>query len=41
MSPLPFSPRGMYFEEFQVGQRITSPGRTIQSQAANLIHLCG
>lgn len=23
------SPRGMYFEEFQIGQRILSPGRTI------------
>ncbi|MDO9131256.1 MAG: MaoC/PaaZ C-terminal domain-containing protein [Anaerolineales bacterium] len=28
MSPIP-SPRGMYFEEFQIGQRILSPGRTI------------
>ena len=29
MSPLPSSPRGMYFEEFQVGQRIVSAGRTV------------
>ena len=29
MSPLPGSPRGMYFEEFEPGQRVTSPGRTI------------
>jgi 3-hydroxybutyryl-CoA dehydratase len=29
MSPLPGTPRGMYFEEFEPGQRVTSPGRTI------------
>ena len=29
MSPIPSSPRGMYFEEFQTGQRIVSAGRTI------------
>jgi acyl dehydratase len=29
MSPIPSSPRGMYFEEFQTGQRIVSVGRTI------------
>lgn len=29
MSPLPSKPRGMYFEEFQAGQKITSAGRTI------------
>jgi 3-hydroxybutyryl-CoA dehydratase len=29
MSPLPTQPRGMYFEEFQPGQRVMSPGRTI------------
>ena len=29
MSPLPGSPRGMYFEEFEPGQHITSSGRTI------------
>ncbi len=29
MSTLPTSPRGLYFEEFQVGQHIVSAGRTI------------
>ncbi len=29
MSPVPQSPRGMYFEEFEPGQRIISAGRTI------------
>lgn len=29
MSPLPASPRGMYFDEFQPGQKITTAGRTI------------
>lgn len=29
MSPLPTQPRGMYFHEFQPGQRIVSAGRTI------------
>jgi len=29
MSPLPSSPRGMYFEEFQTGQKFTSAARTI------------
>lgn len=29
MSPLPSTPRGMYFEEFEPGQRILSAGRTI------------
>ncbi len=29
MSPLPPAVRGMYFEEFQVGQRIISRGRTV------------
>jgi 3-hydroxybutyryl-CoA dehydratase len=29
MSPLPASPRGMYFEEFEPGQRIITAGRTI------------
>ncbi len=27
-SPIP-APRGMYFEEFEVGQKMVSPGRTI------------
>lgn len=29
MSPLPTGTRGMYFEEFEVGQRVLSVGRTI------------
>jgi len=29
MSPIPSGPRGMYFEEFQTGQRIFTAGRTI------------
>ncbi len=29
MSPLPTSPRGMYFEEFEAGQKIISAGRTV------------
>lgn len=29
MSPLPTTPRGMYFEEFEVGQKIISAGRTV------------
>lgn len=29
MSPIPSSPRGMYFEEFEVGQRIVTGGRTV------------
>ena len=29
MSPLPSTPRGMYFEEFVAGQRIITAGRTI------------
>lgn len=29
MSPFPSMPRGMYFEEFQTGQRIVSAGRTV------------
>jgi 3-hydroxybutyryl-CoA dehydratase len=29
MSPLPTSPRGMYFEEFVAGQKIISAGRTV------------
>lgn len=29
MSPLPTLPRGMYFEEFAPGQKITTAGRTI------------
>lgn len=29
MSPLPTTPRGMYFQEFEPGQRIISAGRTV------------
>ncbi|MEW6716277.1 MAG: MaoC/PaaZ C-terminal domain-containing protein [Chloroflexota bacterium] len=29
MSSIPFQPRGMYFEDFKVGQRITTVGRTV------------
>jgi len=29
MTPLPSTPRGMYFEEFEPGQKIVSVGRTI------------
>lgn len=29
MSPLPPDVRGMYFEEFAVGQEFTTPGRTV------------
>jgi acyl dehydratase len=29
MSPLPSSPRGLFFEEFEPGQRVISAGRTI------------
>ncbi len=29
MSATPTRPRGLYFEEFETGMRITTPGRTI------------
>ena len=29
MSPMPHKPRGMYFDEFEVGQRIVTSGRTV------------
>ena len=29
MSPIPSTPRGMYFEEFAIGQKITTDGRTM------------
>ena len=29
MSPLPSSPRGMYFEEFEPGQSLVTAGRTV------------
>lgn len=34
-----FQPRGKYFEEFQVGQEIVSPGRTITE--ADLVNFAG
>ena len=39
MSPLPSTPRGMYFEEFQPGQRITSAGRTVTE--ADIVNFAG
>lgn len=29
MSPIPTSPRGMYFEEFEPGQHVVTAGRTV------------
>ena len=39
MSPLPSQPRGMYFEEFQPGQVITSTGRTVTE--ADIVNFAG
>src|SRR5574341_928813 len=39
MSPLPSKPRGMYFEEFQPGQVITSTGRTVTE--ADIVNFAG
>lgn len=39
MCPLPTIPRGMYFEEFQPGQKITSAGRTVSE--ADIITFAG
>jgi acyl dehydratase len=39
MSPIPSGPRGMYFDEFQVGQRITTAGRTITE--ADIVSFAG
>jgi acyl dehydratase len=42
MSPSDFSTRGMYFEEFEVGRRIISPGRTItEADVVNFAGLSG
>ncbi len=42
MSPIPSQPRGMYFEEFQTGQRLVSAGRTItESDIVNFAGLSG
>lgn len=34
-----FSPRGLYFEEFEVGQEVVSPGRTITE--ADIVNFAG
>jgi 3-hydroxybutyryl-CoA dehydratase len=39
MSPLPSSPRGMYFEEFAPGQTIVTAGRTITE--ADIVNFAG
>lgn len=42
MSPFPTGPRGMYFDEFAVGQRLTTAGRTItESDVVNFAGLSG
>lgn len=42
MSPLPAAPRGMYFEEFEVGQQFTTSGRTVtESDIVNFAGLSG
>ncbi len=42
MSPLPSSPRGMYFDEFEPGQRITTAGRTVtESDIVNFAGMSG
>lgn len=39
MSPIPAGPRGMYFDEFQIGQRILTAGRTITE--ADIVSFAG
>jgi 3-hydroxybutyryl-CoA dehydratase len=39
MSPIPVRPRGMYFDEFQAGQRILTPGRTVTE--ADIVSFAG
>lgn len=42
MNPIPKSPRGMYFEEFEPGQKIVSAGRTVtESDIVNFAGLSG
>ena len=42
MNPIHESPRGMYFEEFEVGQKINSAGRTVtESDIVNFAGLSG
>jgi acyl dehydratase len=39
MSPTEYKPRGRYFEEFEVGDRMVSPGRTVTE--ADFVMYCG
>ena len=39
MSPIPSGPRGMYFDEFQTGQKIITAGRTITE--ADIVSFAG
>lgn len=39
MSPIPSGPRGMYFDEFQTGQRIVTAGRTVTE--ADIVSFAG
>lgn len=39
ISPIPVGPRGMYFDEFQPGQRILTPGRTVTE--ADIVSFAG
>jgi len=42
MNPMPDTPRGMYFEEFEPGQKIISSGRTVtESDIVNFAGLSG
>jgi len=42
MNPMPDTPRGMYFEEFEPGQKINSSGRTVtESDIVNFAGLSG
>ena len=42
MSPIPESPRGMFFEEFEPGQKIVSAARTVtESDIVNFAGLSG
>ena len=39
MCPIPSTPRGMYFDEFEVGQRILTAGRTVTE--ADIVNFAG
>jgi hypothetical protein len=39
MSPTEYKPRGRYFEEFEVGDQMVSPGRTVTE--ADFVMYCG